>query len=353
MWSDVRNVDWGGQYRNTVDIIFGGFPCQDLSVAGKQAGLEGARSGLWFEMLGAIEAIRPRFVVAENVRGAINLALDTVQAGLEAANYEVWPFLLPAAAVGAPHKRERMFVIGIRNDVADTYRKRVEGRGKRGKICGMRAQPSDGAAGCSSSVLADAGSVLLPWRFERRDIQAPRETGFASDAEFSSGALWPTPRAAKVNGENLETWKRRKEKGDVATPPLGLAVKMWPTPTVSDTFTDKLNSSQHKEDSMHSVTLAQASHHENQSGGQLNPDWVEQLMNFPEGWTDPECKEPQPWQGWPAPLGADQCPYEFSRTTKIGKNRASRLRALGNAVVPAQAYPLFKAIAEIERMVTD
>lgn len=315
---DVRNVNWGGQYRGTVDIVFGGFPCQDLSVAGKQAGLEGARSGLWFEMLGAVEAIRPRFVVAENVRGAVNLALDTVQDGLETANYEVWTFLLPAVAFGAPHRRERLFIVGIRNDVADAYRKRMEGRGKCGEICGMRAQSSDGATGCSSSVVADAGSVLLPWRFERRNVQETRRTGLAADAKLSGCA-----------------------------------------PERSET------------------------------GGQLNPDWVEQMMNFPEGWTDTDCKEPKPWQGWPAPLGArlwmtpnagacgmtatttgrpfeksthlqaqtycaekkfaDQYLYEFPRTTKVSKNRVDRLRALGNAVVPAQAYPIFRAIAEIEK----
>lgn len=83
---DVRKVN-GHDYRGTVDIIFGGFPCQDLSVAGRKAGLidrEGnvTRSGLWFEMLRIISEARPRFVVAENVRGAINAALDTVTRGL-------------------------------------------------------------------------------------------------------------------------------------------------------------------------------------------------------------------------------------------------------------------------------
>ena len=283
LWSDVRSVAWG-QYRraNAVQLIFGGSPCQDLSVAGRQAGLEGERSGLWYELLRAVEAIRPRYVLNENVRGAVDLAFDTMRNGLETACYEVRGILLAAASFGAPHRRERMFVLSVRNDVADTYRKRVEGRGQCGKIRGLRAQSSDGATGCSSSVLADTRSVLLPWRFKRRNVQETRGIRLAADAEFPDRA-----------SERSET------------------------------------------------------------GGQLNPDWVEQMMNFPEGWTDPDCKEPKPWQGWPAPLGADQCPYEFSRTTKIGKNRANRLKVLGNAVVPAQAAPFFKAIAEIERMVTD
>lgn len=104
----------------SIDIIFGGFPCQDLSVAGNQRGLEGERSGLWFEMLRVISELRPRYVVAENVRGAVNLALDTVYTNLVDEGYKVYPYVIPASAVGAPHQRERLFVVGVREDVADT-----------------------------------------------------------------------------------------------------------------------------------------------------------------------------------------------------------------------------------------
>lgn len=118
---DVRKVN-GNTYRGTVDVIFGGFPCQDLSQAGRRAGLvdkDGnvTRSGLWFEMLRIISECRPRFVIGENVRGAINAALDTVQGGLDAEGYEVRTFLVPASAIGAPHQRERIFILGIRRDV--------------------------------------------------------------------------------------------------------------------------------------------------------------------------------------------------------------------------------------------
>lgn len=85
-------------------------------------------------------------------------------------------------------------------------------------------------------------------------------------------------------------------------------------------------------------------------GGQLNPDWVGQLMGYPEGWTDLDVDEPREWAGWPALLGQEQYPFEFPRTATGCKDRAKRLKALGNAVVPAQAYPFFKAIAEIEKI---
>jgi len=84
--------------------------------------------------------------------------------------------------------------------------------------------------------------------------------------------------------------------------------------------------------------------------GSLNPAWVEILMGFPLGWTDVDCDEPEPWPGWPALLGEDQYHYEPPRTGRNIPHRAARLRALGNAVVPVQAYPFFEAIAIMEEV---
>lgn len=100
-----------------INIIAGGFPCQDLSVAGQQKGLtdeEGniTRSGLWFKMFEIIQEVRPTWVVVENVRGAVNIALDTVTSNLESEGYEVRSIVIPACAFGAPHQRERLFIVG-------------------------------------------------------------------------------------------------------------------------------------------------------------------------------------------------------------------------------------------------
>ncbi len=112
-YDDITKTDFT-IWRGRIDVLSGGFPCQPYSQAGKRLGKEDDRH-LWPEMLRAIREIQPRYVVGENVRGLTNwnggLVFDEVQAVLEAENYEVLPFLLPACAVKAPHRRDRIWFI--------------------------------------------------------------------------------------------------------------------------------------------------------------------------------------------------------------------------------------------------
>lgn len=94
-----------------IDLICGGFPCQDISLAGKGAGLEGERSGLWFEYRRLIEEIRPRWVVIENVAALRSRGLDTVLGQIAALGYDAEWHCIPASAVGAPHRRDRIWII--------------------------------------------------------------------------------------------------------------------------------------------------------------------------------------------------------------------------------------------------
>jgi DNA (cytosine-5)-methyltransferase 1 len=112
---DITKTDFT-LYANKIDILTGGFPCQPYSTAGKRKGKEDERH-LWPEMLRAIREVKPRWIVGENVRGLINwnggMVFNEVQIDLEAEGYEVIPFLLPACAVNAPHRRDRIWIIAI------------------------------------------------------------------------------------------------------------------------------------------------------------------------------------------------------------------------------------------------
>lgn len=94
-----------------VDVLCGGFPCQDISYAGKGAGLDGERSGLWFEYARLIGELRPRWVVAENVAALRTRGLDRVLADLSALGYDAEWHCIPASAVGAPHRRDRIWIV--------------------------------------------------------------------------------------------------------------------------------------------------------------------------------------------------------------------------------------------------
>lgn len=107
---DIRELN-GEQYRNTINVICGGFPCQPFSVAGKQRGEKDDRH-LWPEMYRLIKEIRPRWVIGENVNGLVRLGLDKVLFDLEAEGYTVQTFIIPACAVNAVHRRDRVWIIG-------------------------------------------------------------------------------------------------------------------------------------------------------------------------------------------------------------------------------------------------
>lgn len=288
IYPDIRKLE--GKQIGTVDVIYGGFPCQDLSQAGRKAGLvddDGnvTRSGLWFEMLRLIREIRPNYVVAENVRGAVNAALDIVKSGLEEEGYQVWSLVIPASAFGAPHQRERLFIFGVRESIASN----------------LTNTSRTGLEGSEQS---------------ERDF----ETAWGAACQCSS-PLWRTPDANCTRGAISEDkYLERERRG------------------------------------MPNALNYQVAHTERKIGdprGQLNADWVEELMGYPRGWTDLSCDTTEPWAGWPAAPGEPQYPYEHSRTITGMKDRAKRLKALGNSVVPVQALPFFKVIQWLEMILNE
>ena len=187
-WRDVRALTKESFYERTglrtVDVLSGGFPCQPFSVAGKQKG-KGDDRYLWPEMLRVITELRPRCVVGENVPGILRIAAGQVVEDLERAGYHVVMFNFEAAAVGAWHRRSRVFFVGIA-DVADADGKGLQGREQRAPageccetvynaMCGgryggtWREQLQEFADGCCWAAEPDVGRVAhgVPHRVDR------------------------------------------------------------------------------------------------------------------------------------------------------------------------------------------
>lgn len=307
---DMTQVDWSAV--EPVDIITGGTPCQDLSSAGKRAGMtEGTRSNLWVQMREAIRIIRPRLVVWENVRGALSAtaasdsdmepeagllgdgpgnnlrALGRVVGDLATLGYDARWEVVRASDVGAPHHRARVFLIA---HPADTDRLRMETGG----------QPIPGA---SALPVTDDGERAFP------------------------GALThlPTPRSADSQGG---AWEGESRTGG---PDLRTAITHLPTPRASDPANATSHSSEGFRPQLGETvrgdfgqyapvvarweqatgTTAPAPTEPNTTGKpRLSAAFAEWMMGLPAGWiTSPE----------------------------IGLTRAQQLKAIGNGVVPQQA----------------
>lgn len=109
-YDDVRTVT--AATVSPVEVLCGGFPCQDLSFAGKGAGLGGARSGLFFEVMRIADELGPRWIVLENVAAILSRGLDVVLGRLAESGYDAWWDCVPASACGAMHRRDRWFLVG-------------------------------------------------------------------------------------------------------------------------------------------------------------------------------------------------------------------------------------------------
>jgi DNA (cytosine-5)-methyltransferase 1 len=126
IWDDIQTFD-GRPWRGIVDVISGGFPCQDISAAGKGAGIDGERSGMWREMARVVSEVRPRFAYVENSPVLTSRGIDKVLWDLASMGFDARWGVLSAAEVGAPHKRDRIWILahaqrdgsqGVRQDGA-------------------------------------------------------------------------------------------------------------------------------------------------------------------------------------------------------------------------------------------
>lgn len=129
-YKDIKEFD-GTKYRGAVDIITGGFPCQPYSIAGKQKGA-GDHRNLWPEMFRIIKEIRPAWIVGENVANIVNFVeFDNILSDLETENYEVQTFIIPAVAVDARHRRDRVWILGTASEHNRSSKQKREYKGTK------------------------------------------------------------------------------------------------------------------------------------------------------------------------------------------------------------------------------
>ena len=283
-FTDVKQFD-GSAWRGRVDIISGGFPCQPYSSAGKRMGKDDERH-LWPEMLRIIREAAPTYVVGENVRGLLNwsggVVFEEVCADLEAAGYDVWTGILPAAGIGAPHRRDRVWFVAHAHGGADV---RTPGR--------------------------DAGTGASEGIPERHEVRIPDQSGDLRDAaDTERDGLEHRTQSGSITGSEGATRERiaghAASEGQDGNPPH----------TDSEVF--------------------QRGDGEGAPGRSAHQGERAQPLGKSGCW---EIFPTQP----PVCGGNDGLPRELDGIT-FSKWRNESIKAYGNAIVPQVALEIFKAI---------
>ena len=155
IYDDVRTLD--ATRLGRIDIVTGGYPCQPFSQAGKRQGEKDERH-LWPEMLRIIKSCKPRYVVAENVAGHVNMGLDQVLTDLENQGYTTRPIIIPACAKNAPHRRDRVWIIGeLTTNTSSLRGQNISGNNKKFATRSAKNENVEFSNSCSS----DRGSELM------------------------------------------------------------------------------------------------------------------------------------------------------------------------------------------------
>lgn len=291
-WRDIRTLTGEDFHERTglrtVDVISGGFPCQPFSVAGKRRGADDDRY-LWPEMLRVIQELRPTWVVGENVAGIVNMALDQVLSDLEAQGYATRAFVIPACGVDAPHRRDRVAIVAWHNDREPNGREplpAIPGEAKR-----QNAEPCGVCHDVADAKSAGIGGLSVqPGRSHQTDTDTFRSRKIMADADQPG----------------IQGWQ---ETGDAE--------------------------SQREDGDEYALRRGECCHVRNSASTRLQ-DWPAGEVFRPAGEQKPERSD---W--WPIEPDVGRMAHGVPR-------RVDRLKCLGNAVVPAQFYPIFNGIVQAE-----
>lgn len=207
IYDDVRTLTADALARDGIaaDVICGGFPCQDISSAGKGAGLAGERSGLWREYARLIGELRPRYVIVENVAALLGRGLGTVLGDLAALGYDAEWHCIPAAAVGAPHRRDRIWIVAYPDNAGCERARQAQS---------TRRQPDVEFAWNGADVADANGPRLALWEMLGGNDGEEQPTAFGSD-------WWRTePNVGRVADGVPDRVDRVKALGNAVVPQI-------------------------------------------------------------------------------------------------------------------------------------
>jgi DNA (cytosine-5)-methyltransferase 1 len=293
IYGDIREIT--DITNKQCNLLTGGFPCQPFSQAGKRRGTEDDRY-LWPEMLRVIRLAKPQWVIAENVRGLLTqqggVVFQQVCLDLEASGYEVQPFIIPAVAVNAPHRRDRVWIIGNRYNRQHNGVRQVKEVQKRGKI-NISNRDDNGYEQGQNSNDTDTASQRCN---TGGDIREERQILYDK-------------RIAEKNKQERKRWKRGISENDITQNSIS-----------KRSGRGLENNGQ--------ILESESTKTENE-----RPDWE-------KNWVEVATSLCGMDDGFPEGL-------DFAGWTKA-RHRVERLKSLGNAIVPQVAIEILKAIKYAE-----
>ena len=339
-FEDVRDVD---QSAGRVDVVCGGFPCQDLSLAGAGRGLDGERSGLWTELVRVARVVGPRYLVVENVAALTLRGLGTVLGALAESGFDAAWDCIPAAAVGAPHRRDRILLVAWRvpDAVCDPLRQLAErGDGAARAADARDAEP--GHVGAQVRLVGDAAGARREGRPE------PRERGEEWEplAGARGEALADADRDGREPVGQAEGRSVRDARGLAGAPGGGVAdaggdrLQGWREAEAARRAGDLL-----ADPDRWRLEIERVAHRQ---PGEPGAPWRvvdgRRLPLWPPGSDDLD--------GWArVPAAAQPAVRRVADGVRgrVDRARRKRLKALGNAVVPAVAEVVGRLIAAAEQ----
>ncbi len=337
-YHDIIKTDYS-IHNGDIDIITGGFPCQPFSLAGKRKGTDDERY-LWHEMLRAIQQIQPTYVVAENVRGLLTIdggmVFEQVCLDLEAEGYEVQPVLLPAAGVNAPHRRDRIFIVGYaantckqRSQETCENRKASDSIGKSAELRETTAECSEGMA--RTEPTANTNSFGRQDNTRSVDGKAETTDGKRQYAIHTWIECVGTSRTTANTNDNRNSSQGQGEEVEGNRCRNNGIKEQWKQ---SSEWSDGLHGFQPNAANTNSRRQSAEEHRQAQSR------WIA------------ETSIPNNWQNFPTESaicgGNDGLPDRLDNIT-FPKWRNESIKAFGNAVVPQLILPIFQTIEKLHR----